>query len=353
MILIDGSYGEGGGQVLRTCLSLSVLLGKSFKILNIRKNRPKPGLQPQHLACVKACAEISKAEISGAELNSTELIFIPKEKPINKTYIFDIKTAGSTSLLFQTLLYPLALSKGGELILQGGTHVPFSPSFHYLKYVFLPVISFLGLKADIHLEKAGFYPKGGGRIKAKILPWENFILPKFTYEFNPENICIISLISEDLPDHILERQLRSAKGKLLSANLKPKEELLEKVKSDSPGTMVFVYAVDKDKLKRAGFAELGKKGYPAEKVGENAVSKFLEFIKTKAQFEEHLADQILIPLSFVLINSVEKRFSFTTSKVTKHLITQAWLIPQFLEKITIKVLGKEGEPGEVEIERRG
>ena len=109
MILIDGSYGEGGGQVLRTCLSLSVVLKKPFKIYKIRIGRPKPGLQPQHLTCVKACAEISKAETSGAELDSTELIFIPHEKPVNKTYIFDIKTAGSTSLLFQSLLYPCLL----------------------------------------------------------------------------------------------------------------------------------------------------------------------------------------------------------------------------------------------------
>ncbi|PMP69161.1 MAG: RNA 3'-phosphate cyclase [Thermodesulfobacterium geofontis] len=352
MLLIDGSYGEGGGQVLRTCLSLSVVLNKPFRIFNIRKNRPKPGLQPQHLACVKACAEISKAEVSGAELNSTEIVFIPKKKPAKLIYTFNIKTAGSTSLLFQTLLYPLALSEGGELILKGGTHVPFSPSFHYIKYVFLPFVEVLGLKAEVQLEKAGFYPKGGGKIRVSILPWNKFILPDMGKEFLPENIYIHSMVSEDLPHHILERQMNSAKKKLLEKNLEPSDEIFERVKSDSSGTMVFVYAVDKDKVKRAGFSELGKKGYPAEKVGENAVYKFLEFIKTKAQFEEHLADQILIPLSFVLINSIEKGFSFTICKITKHLLTQAWLIPQFLEKIAIKISGKEGEPGEVEIERK-
>lgn len=352
MILIDGSFGEGGGQVLRTCLSLSVILGKPFKIYNIRKSRPKPGLQPQHLACVKACAEISEAEVSGAELNSTEIVFIPKRKPENRTFLFDIKTAGSTSLLFQTLLYPLALSKGGKLILKGGTHVPFSPSFHYIKYVFLPFIEVLGLKADIKLEKAGFYPKGGGEIRANIFPWNNFILPGMGKEFLPEAIFIHSIVSEDLPSHILERQANSAKGKILEVNLKPSNEILERVKSDSPGTMLFIYSIDKDNVKRAGFSELGKKGYPAEKVGENSASKFLNFLKTRAQIEEHLADQILIPLSFVIIKSIEKEISFTTSRVTKHLLTQAWLIPQFLENITIKILGKEGEPGEVKIERR-
>lgn len=352
MILIDGSYGEGGGQVLRTSLSLSIIMKKPFKIFNIRKSRPKPGLQPQHLACVKACAEISEAEVIGAELNSTEITFIPRKNPANKTYTFDIKTAGSTSLLFQTLLYPIALSQGGELSLKGGTHVPFSPSFHYIKYVFLPFLKFLGLKAEANLKKAGFYPKGGGEIKVNILPWQNFFLPEMSERFLPEDIYIYSVISEDLPSHILERQISSARKKLLEANLKPKEEFLEKVKSDSPGTMLFVYSIDKDGIKRAGFFELGKKGYPAEKVGEEAASQFLEFLKTEAQIEEHLADQILIPLSLAILKSNKKSFSFTTSKVTKHLLTQAWLIPQFIENIEIKILGKEKLPGEVKVERK-
>ncbi len=352
MIVIDGAYGEGGGQILRTCLSLSVVFEKPFKIFNIRKNRSKPGLQPQHLACVKACAEISGAEVSGAELNSTEIIFIPKKKPTKRTYTFDIKTAGSTSLLFQTLLYPFSLSEGGELILKGGTYVPFSPSFHYLKYVFIPVVKFLGLKAEIYLEKAGFYPKGGGEIRAKIFSWKEFTLPDMDKKFYPEEIFIISLVSEDLPSHILERQANSAKKKLLIAQLEPKEEILEKVKSRSSGTMLFIYSIDRDRIKRVGFSELGKRGYSAEKVGENAVIQFLKFLKTEAQFEEHLADQILIPLSLVMIKNNKKSFKYTTSKITSHLLTQAWLIPQFIKGIDIKISGKEGSPGEVRIERR-
>lgn len=352
MIVIDGTYGEGGGQILRTSLSLSIILKKPFKIVGLRKKRPKPGLQPQHLACVKACAEISEAETIGADLNSTELTFIPYKTPSKKVYTFDIKTAGSTSLLFQTLLYPLALSEGGELILKGGTHVPFSPVYHYIKYVFLPFIEFFGIKTEIYLEKPGFYPVGGGKIRAKISPWKDFIIGDWEKEFYPERICVISLVSEDLPSHILERQMVSAEKKLLSVNLKATEKILEKVKSNSPGTMVFVYSIDKDKVKRAGFSELGKKGYPAEKVGENAVNQFLEFLKTKTQIEEHLADQILIPLSLVIMKNKKKSFKYTTSKITKHLLTQAWLIPKFIEDINIKVLGEEGNPGEVEIERR-
>ncbi len=351
MLLIDGSYGEGGGQILRTSLSLSIIFEKPFKIFNLRARRPKPGLQPQHLMCVKACEEISQAEVIGRELGSKELLFIPKKKPTNKNYFFDIKTAGSTSLLFQTLIYPLAFSEGGSLVLRGGTHVSFSPSYHYLRYVFLPVLKFFGLKAEIEIEKVGFYPKGGGIIKAKVFTWENFELPKFSPEFIPKEIYVLSMISEDLPSHILERQLTSAQEKLLAHGFRS-EKILEIVKSDSAGTVVFIFSIDKDEIKRAGFMELGKKGYPAEKVGENAAIQFLKFLETKAQIEEHLADQILLPAVFAIIKGKIKKYNYTTSKINKHLITQAWLIPKFIEDIKIEILGKENEPGEVKIERK-
>lgn len=351
MLLIDGSYGEGGGQILRTSLSLSIILEKPFKIFNLRANRPKPGLQPQHLTCVKACGEISQAEIIGAELGSKELLFIPKKKPDHKTYTFDIKTAGSTSLLFQTLIYPLAFSQGGGLILKGGTHVSFSPCYHYLKYVFLPVLKFFGLKAEIEIKKAGFYPKGGGIIRAKVFTWENFDLPGFSPQFIPNETYVLSIISENLPSHILERQANSAQEKLLAYGIK-NEKILEILKSDSPGAAVFIFSIDKDKIKRVGFMELGKKGYPAEKVGENAANQFLRFLETKTQIEEHLADQILLPVVFAIIKGEKSKYSYTTSKINKHLITQAWLISKFIDKIKIQIFGKENEPGEVKIERK-
>ncbi|WP_038055500.1 RNA 3'-terminal phosphate cyclase [Thermodesulfobacterium hydrogeniphilum] len=351
MLLIDGSYGEGGGQILRTSLSLAIIFKKPVKIFNIRVNRSKPGLQPQHLACVKASAEISKAEVQGAELNSKEIIFIPKDMPSNKTYIFDIKTAGSTGLLFQTLIYPLAFSEGGTLIIKGGTHIPYSPCYHYLKYVFLPVVENFGLKSHIIMEKAGFYPKGGGKIKAKIFPWKEFYFPNLASSFVPFRTQIISLISDKLPSHILERQAKSAleilKSKVLEAEI-----ILEKVKTESPGTMLFIYSIDKDRIKRAGFTELGRKRYPAEEVGKNAAFQFLNFLDTHTQIEEHLGDQLLIPISLAILNSKKKEFGYTVSKVTRHLLTQAWLIPQFIPEVKIEIKGKEGEKGDVRIEER-
>jgi len=348
--LIDGSYGEGGGQLLRTALSLSVILQRPFQIFNLRAKRPKPGLRPQHLACVKACKVLSLAETKGDELNSQELTFIPQRRPPRGHYTFDIGTAGATSLLFQTLLFPLALSEGGELTLIGGTHVPMAPPYHYLELVYLPMISLFGFRVRLSLKKVGFYPKGGGEIRAHLERVEFWNLPQFERGFNPERLFLLSLISEDLPQPILERQLKGAQEVLATRGLQA-EDLLEKVKSASPGTMLFLYAEDKNK--RAGFTSLGKKGLPAEEVGKRAAFSFLEFLQSQAQFEEHLGDQLLLPASLALLKVHEKAFSFEVSKITKHLLTQAFVISQFLPKIKIKILGEENQKGEVILERTG
>ncbi|MCS7149330.1 MAG: RNA 3'-terminal phosphate cyclase [Caldimicrobium sp.] len=349
MLTIDGSFGEGGGQLLRTALSLSIILKKPFHIINIRAGRPKPGLQPQHLTCVKACQRISNAITKGDEINSKELTFIPTGDPESDLYHFDIGTAGSTSLLFQTLLYPLALSQGGTLILEGGTHVPHSPTYHYLERVFLPVIQSFGFKASLELKKAGFYPKGGGKIKAQIFPVSSFSIPDISPGFKPEKIEILSTISEDLPRHIMERQAKSAVDILTDYQLQGDVQM-EKINSNSPGTMLLI--VSKDKIKRAGFSSLGKRGLPAEEVAKSATYRFLEFLERDAQFEEYLGDQLLLPVSLSLIKTKEKSFQYTISKITKHILTQAWLIPQFLEDIKISIIEVEKTKGRIIVERR-
>ncbi len=347
-IFIDGSFGEGGGQILRTSLSLSVILLKPIKIGNIRAKRPKPGLQPQHLACVKACRELTSAETKGEDLHSQELIFVPKRRPPKGTYHFDIGTAGSTSLLFQALLFPLALSEGAKLILEGGTHNPNAPTFHYLEKVYLPVLSHFGLNCKISLDKIGFYPKGGGKIRAVIEKFSPYAMPSFSPGFKPEEVEILSVSSEDLPAHIVERQAKASLQLLSEADIEARV-IKERVPSESPGTFLFIWARSQEK--RVGFTAFGKKGLPAEKVGESATSAFLEFLKTQTQFDPYLADQLLLPISLFLLKSSQKYINYTTSQITKHLITQAWLIPQFLDKIKIILQGKENEKGEVIIER--
>ncbi len=362
MIEIDGSYGEGGGQILRSSLTLSLLTGKPFKLVNIRVKRKKPGLMPQHLACVKACKELSQAKTSGDSLGSTTLVFEPKAEPKAGSYFFDVGTAGATTLVFQTIFLPLSLAKGAEVILKGGTHVPYSPTYHYLEYVYEPMLAHFGFKAELKLERAGFYPVGEGMIKAKISPVRELSCPLFCEEaqdngskdFSLQKVLIISMISKDLPRHILERQAKSALEYLRSfikitwpdALWEVKQEVVE---SSSPGTMTFVLL--QGGSLRAGFSSLGAKGVPAEEVGKSSAKLAYEFLRKGAQVDPHLADQLVLPLAYLVYLGKANSTSYTTQSITMHLITQAWLIPQFLEGLRISVNSLDDGKGVVRIER--
>ncbi len=352
MITIDGSYGEGGGQILRSSLTLSLLTGKAFIIYNLRAKRKKPGLRPQHLACVWACRELTQANTEGEALGSTRLLFIPRRKPEPGHYFFTIGTAGSTSLLFQTLFLPLAMTGDSTLILEGGTHVPQSPPFHYLKLVYLPLLYLMGFKAELTLVQAGFYPQGKGKIKAIIKRSTKLELPNFPSSLTLEEIEIISLISKLLPKHILERQAYSAFNYLKENWSVPNISVrttLEEVESASPGTMCFIGL--KGRLLRAGFSALGEKGLPAEEVGKACAKEALEFLKTGAQMDPYLADQIMLPLAYALYLGYGERFSYTTSRITNHLVSQAWLIPHFFEGIKISLNEDKEGKGVVSLER--
>ena len=176
-LTIDGRQGEGGGQILRTSLSLSALTGRPFRLNNIRANRSKPGLRPQHLTAVRAAAAICNADLRGADLNSTSLEFHPQSRPRGGEYYFDVAavakggSAGSATLLFQAILWPLLFAdRSSQLTLRGGTHVPFSPPFHYLAEVVQPVFARLGAHFLLTLREWGWYPVGGGSVTAVIQP---------------------------------------------------------------------------------------------------------------------------------------------------------------------------------------
>ena len=175
MIRIDGSHGEGGGQILRTALSLSAITGQAMRIERIRAGRKNSGLRPQHLTAVRAAAAICEAHLEGDEVGSQTLLFEPRQSPRPGYYEFDVReaakggSAGSVTLIFQTLLLPLALAGGkSEIILRGGTHVAWSPPFHYLQYVYLPAVARLGIEARVELRRWGWYPVGGGEIRAVV-----------------------------------------------------------------------------------------------------------------------------------------------------------------------------------------
>jgi RNA 3'-terminal phosphate cyclase (ATP) len=336
-IEIDGSFGEGGGQILRTALSLSCITGSSLKIFNIRKGRKKPGLMPQHQTCVNAISEICNAEVSGNEISSTELTFVPR-KIRSGNYFFDIKTAGSSSLVIQTLLPALIFSDGiSRITIRGGTHVPSSPSYNYISEVFIPLLHKIGIKIETSINKYGFYPKGGGEVSFKIFPCEKIKRLNVIARGELLSITGYSAVS-NLPLHIAERQKNSVIQGLspLSANI----DILE-VTSFGQGTFVFLKSEYENTL--TGFSALGERGKRAEDVGKEAASLFKDFNNSSACLDPHLADQIVIYLSLAQEDS-----TFTTSRITQHLLTNLRVIEKFL-KIRYEIKGRMDSEGIVKI----
>ena len=336
---IDGSFGEGGGQILRTSLSLSVLTGQAIEIFNIRAKRKNPGLQKQHLVCVEASQKISGAKVSGASLNSNFLRFEPKDIRPGK-YEFDIGTAGSTTLVAQTILLPLAYShRPSEISIIGGTHNPLAPPFHYFNEVFLKILEALNLKIKANLEKWGFFPKGGGKIRLFIEPSE-IKTKNFLERGELKEISGLSAVS-NLPLSIALRQKESLIKKIKQYNLplngNPEIEIkIEEAKTFSPGTFLFLKLIFENNL-IAGFSSLGKIGKTAEKVAEEVAEELKEYWFSEKALHYYLADQIILYLALS-----KKPFAFTTSKITNHLLTHIWLLQKFLNlKISVNLEKKE------------
>lgn len=340
---IDGSEGEGGGQILRSSLTMSAILGKPILIKNIRAGRREPGLQAQHLTCVRAIAEITSAELDGDVLGSQKLTFIPKKLKPGK-YFFDVAkvkpSAGSVSLVLQTILLPLAFSKDSSVVtIKGGTHVPLSPSVTYLQKVYLPIIMKAGLVANIKLIKWGWYPKGNGEIVVEIYPSD---LCEIDLLERGEliNIEVTSVVS-NLPMSIVERQRNEALMILQANKIKATSELYN-APSIGQGTSVFIL-MNFEKSK-AGFESLGAKGKRAEQVAKEACKQSIDFLKTDACIDEHLADQLITIMALSKGHSCLK-----TSKITRHLLTNISVAEKFLP-IKFSVLGKEGQQGEIHVE---
>lgn len=340
---IDGSHGEGGGQILRSSLALSALLGRPIEIFNIRKGRPKPGLAPQHLTAVSACRRITSAELEGAQLESLSLKFAPHDTAAGD-YYFDVaelrRSAGSTSLVFQTLLLPLSFAGGSStLLLKGGTHVPFSPVFDYLSEVFLPTVRRLGIHSKAEIRKWGYYPAGGGEVFFEIKPASDVGPLVLERPGKPRRVSVLSAVS-NLPDHIAGRQAKTASDFLKKMGLSP-VVTTKRVLSSREGTYLFLLA-EYGKVV-AGFSSLGQRGKPAEKVALDACQEFKEYCDSQSALEPRLADQII---PYLALARGESRF--TVSRVTKHLLTNAWVVRQFLPA-KIEIRGEVGRRGEIRV----
>ncbi|MCX6778226.1 MAG: RNA 3'-terminal phosphate cyclase [Candidatus Micrarchaeota archaeon] len=327
MIEIDGSSGgSGGGQLLRTSLSLSMITKKAFRMTNIRAGRPNPGLAAQHLTALLAAAKVCGARIGGAGLGSVEIEFEPGEVKAG-AYSFDVGTAGSASLVAQTLLPALCLAGGrSEIRITGGTHVEWSPAYHYLERVFIPFVSGFGVRCTAKLEKFGWYPAGGGVIRLAIEPSERFMGIAAVSRGELKGIFGISC-SSNLPDHVAERQVSGALGVLPEAKLE-----IKRGDARSPGTWVGLWAEFEKGV--CGASALGRRGKKAEEVGAEAARGLASLLAGTCCIDEHLADQSMI---YAALAEGGTRLAIPAE--TDHIKTNAGVIREF---VGVGIVVKDG-----------
>ncbi len=340
-IEVDGTMGEGGGQVLRSALSLSMLTGRPFRLSRIRANRDRPGLRFQHLTAVQAAARVSGADVTGDRVGSQMIEFTPG--PVRPgDYLFDIGTAGATSLVLQTLLLPLALAQGtSRITIRGGTHVPWSPCFHYLDMHWRPLLARIGIPFELALTMAGFYPQGGGELQAWI-PGGARPTPLKLTERGPLHAVRGLSTFANLPREIAERQRNQTLRRLrvLLPHIEP-ELQVEQLPAVSRGTVLLLLA--ECQAGRACCFALGARGKRAERVADEAVDALAAFLRSNGAVDPWLADQLLLPLAMAEGSSLLR-----TSEVTLHLLTNAEVIRRFL-LVEIGVDGPQGGPATIHV----
>ncbi|MDP1772232.1 MAG: RNA 3'-terminal phosphate cyclase [Methylobacter sp.] len=326
-LIIDGSHGEGGGQILRSTLSLSAITGRPVRIENLRANRKKPGLAAQHLTSVRAAAMLCDAEVKGAELGSQTLQFIPRRPVLAGDYFLDVAeareggSAGAVMLVLQTLLPPLALAAGvSTVILCGGTHVDMSPSYDYVHDVWLPTLARMGVRAELSLVRSGWYPVGRGEVRLRI-EGSGELLPLRLEHRGLLRKVTGRALAANLPAHVCERMASHARDLLEQAGIAAEIDGVV-LEAACPGAGLYLTAHYENSL--AGFSAQGKRGKPAEQVAEEACSALLHHYRSGAALEQHLADQLILPTALCRGESV-----FGVERISPHLVTNAWVVQRF------------------------
>ena len=325
MIEIDGSYGSGGGQILRTACALSAITKEPCRVFNIRENRPRPGLMPQHLLGIQALVQLCQGKLEGDTLGSQEIKFSPGEAYQNKISI-NIPTAGSITLVLQALIPPaLSAPSPVKIIFDGGaTDTFFSPTIDHFQYVFLKILEKMGGKLEINILKRGYYPAGGAKVEVTIYPSKLKNL-NLTERGSLKKILAISGASIFLKDKkVAERQLAGVREVLGKLKL-PTEEKVEYYSTQCPGSQICLVAEFVNTV--IGTDNLGKLAKRAEDVGKEAAQELLKEQKSQACLDKHLADQILPYLSLSKGQS-----QITISEITKHCQTNIWVIEKFLDR---------------------
>lgn len=340
-LIIDGSKGEGGGQIIRSAVCLAAILGRPIEMDNIRAGRSKPGLAAQHLTSVRAAAALCAAVLEGDTLGSTALRFTPQSPVAAGECAFDVAeareggSAGAVTLVLQTVLPALMLADGvSTLTVRGGTHMAWSPPFHYLHDVWLPMLARAGVNAEAVLNRYGWFPAGQGEIRVTITgmgggvggnPERKPLSPLKLVERGALRRIGGTAVAANLPAHIPQRmadRARTVLGELGTAPEVMIEITPERVRSACPGAGIFLIAEYEGAL--AGFGALGARRKSSERVAEEAAAELLEYHRSGAAVDRHLADQLLLPLSFASGPS-----TLAVERCTLHLQTNAWLIGQF------------------------
>ncbi len=321
MLTIDGSFGEGGGQIIRTSLALSLITGKPFRVERVRARREKPGLRRQHLTAVKAAAEIGRAEVKGAEVGASEFTFIP-DSVTPGDYVFSIGTAGSATLVLQTVLPPLMIaSRPSLLTLEGGTHNVHAPPFDFLEKAFLPLVNRMGPRIAVELVRYGFYPPGGGKFNVLIEPVTAAPRPLDLQERGPVRAQRARALVVNLPPSIADRELAVISEKLGWGADQLHVEISKNALS--PGNVVMI-EIESEHLTEI-FTRVGERGVRAEVVAEKAAAEALAYLAGGAPVGEHLADQLLIPLALT------GGGTFVTGPLSLHTTTNTEIIKKFLD----------------------
>lgn len=339
-IQLDGAHGEGGGQILRSALALSILTGRPFKLINIRANRARPGLQPQHLMCVRAASTICNGKYKGGSIGSAVLVFEPGPVKPGR-YTFSIGTAGATSLVLHTVYLPLALKceQPSEVVVTGGTHNQHAPCYHFLETTWAAYMRRLGIDIAVEMIRPGFYPRGGGEIRAVINPCRR--ISGLTLTTCPELTTAGGFSAySGLPESVGRRQARRMSVKLKSARIESHIPI-EEWHAANPGTVAAV--VFRQAPVPPLFFGLGERGKPAEAVAEEAVEEAIAFRDAQCPVDPHSADQLLLPLAFS-----PQASEYRISEITRHLSTNIATVRQFVDR-PIELDAGEGQPGVVRL----
>ncbi len=319
MIHLDGATGEGGGQILRTALTLSMITGQPFTISNIRANRPKKGLMRQHLVAVQAAASVSGAVVSGAEIGSTQLVFSPKGMRAGD-YEFAIGSAGSSTLVLQAVILALLYADGPSTVrVSGGTHNPMAPPAPFLQRAYCPLLAKMGAHVDIKLLRAGFYPAGGGIVEASVMPCAR-LAPLELMERGERIAAYAEAIVAGIPGGVAERELECVGSEMGWSG----EQLLVRglPGEQGPGNALLL-TLEYEHVTEVIVA-FGEKAVRAETVAKNAVAEARGYIASQAAVGEHLADQLMLPLALA------GGGRFTAASVSQHALTNAEVIAKFL-----------------------